>query len=284
MSSSCPFFDSKYITGKFHEQSTELNAFGLHQSNVHVPKTALLYSTQLDMLFPTSSISTLPPWPPAIGITTIHVPRLQAIVSLHSSIAIAAPAPVVWSTILNTTAYAEWSSFQPSLTILSQPKGFERDHDLLNLGTEFKATTDVAGTNIERTQVVSDVSTPDHPSNYVSLRLLKYDGTFFPNLQHVYRIAWVTREAGMSDRQFKSERFSEVIDLGDKRSVYRTWEAESGERAELVKRTILQGLEEGFETMGSELKARAEGVVRGGTQRGGNSGDVIEGADGFTGP
>ena len=82
---------------------------------------------------------------------------------------------------------------------------------------------------------VTDVSTPEAQSTYISTDVLEHDGSFAADLGKVHRIAW-TVEGGFVARGLKTERFHEIIDLGEgKGCEVRTWECQGGVLARAVK-------------------------------------------------
>ena len=107
---------------------------------------------------------------------------------------------------------------------------------------------------------VTDLSTPENPSRYVSAEVLEHDSSFEKNMRRVYRVAWTT-EGGFSARGLRSERFHEVIDLGEEGCEVRTWECQGGMLARLVKSLYKDTLQAKFEIWCQELKAEAERQV-----------------------
>lgn len=61
---------------------------------------------------------------------------------------------------------------------------------------------------------VSDVSTPQHLSSYIPEDILKNDGSFYPDLENLYRIAWITDpDSDIVKLGLSAERFNEIIPL-----------------------------------------------------------------------
>ena len=137
-----------------------------------------------------------PSWPPPNGLTSIHVPRLSALQTFSTQITISAPAPLVFDVIRNVSAYRSWSTLIASGSIISQPPHLsdnDTDPTLLHNGTHFNLTVTADPTHpVTVPQIVSDISTPNRPSNYVSKELLESDGSFYPDVGKVWRVAWIT--------------------------------------------------------------------------------------------
>ena len=106
---------------------------------------------------------------------------------------------------------------------------------------------------------VTDISNPTEPSNYIDRgNISDEEKTYTLDLTKVYRISWTT-EGGFVARGLKSERFNEIIDLGEGNGCeVRTWENQGGVLARAVKyyyKDVLMGKFQGWCT---ELKAEAE--------------------------
>lgn len=106
---------------------------------------------------------------------------------------------------------------------------------------------------------VTDLSTPESPSDYVPESLLKGKdaGTFMADLGRVYRVAWTT-EGGFLARGLKSERFHEVVVLGENECEVRTWECLGGVLARAVKWFYGETLMEKFGVWVGDLKGTCE--------------------------
>ena len=104
---------------------------------------------------------------------------------------------------------------------------------------------------------VTDYSTPDEQSDYVSKDLLEDDGSFEKDQGRVYRVAW-TLEGDYVTKGLRSERFHEIIDLGDHECEVRTWECQGGLLAKVVKSMYKDVLEAKFQQWCQELKTEAE--------------------------
>ncbi|KAL8830128.1 MAG: hypothetical protein Q9191_001609 [Dirinaria sp. TL-2023a] len=201
--------------------------------------------------------ASLAAWPPAAGLSTVLVPRNETLFSVFGSSYIHAPAALVFNNIRNTTAYPEWNTFTPAANITTNGANAP---GYISLGDTFTYivvlnASDPTNTTLSP-EIVRDISTPAHPSKYVSRRLLKHDGSFWPNLNKVYRAVWGDNNPAYGGA-LKTERFSEVIELGRKRSLYRTWENYGGPYANTVQ--PLQGeLQEDFGIYARDLKGYSE--------------------------
>lgn len=210
-------------------------------------------------------------WPPAQGLTTTLVPRQSTILPIYARTIINAPGALVWSILLDTSKYHTWNSFCPHVTIHSQPDDVpDSELSLLHLQTSF--TFDVImnpakPNNTTPTQCrVTDTSTPEKQSSYISPHILKEDGTYGSDLERLYRIAWTT-EGGFVARGLRSERFSEIIVSADGQNCeFRTWECQGGVLARAVKFTYGKTLLEKFAGWCTELKKEAEKRVEEGQE------------------
>ncbi len=107
---------------------------------------------------------------------------------------------------------------------------------------------------------VTDLSTPEKQSDYVLDALLE-DPSFTSDLDRVYRIAWTT-EGGFVARGLRSERFHEIIVLGEEECEVRTWECLGGVLARTVKWFYGELLMEKFGVWVGDLKGECERKVR----------------------
>ncbi|KAL2042187.1 hypothetical protein N7G274_005375 [Stereocaulon virgatum] len=210
-------------------------------------------------------------WPPANGLTTQRVPRLNVILPIHASTTVAAPASLVWSTLRDLSDFPTWNTFCPSATIHSQPKdAAESEANLLHLDTSFTFNVIMDASKpskITPTQLrVTDFSTPDAQSGYIPADVLKVDGTYEADLGKVYRIAWST-EGGFVARGLRSERFHEIIVLGENQCEVRTWECQGGVLARAVKYyykdTLMKKFAEWCEDLKRESERRAQNEATG---------------------
>ena len=222
------------------------------------------------MASPTSV--SLPPWPPAAGLTTINCPLDKTVFTINASTHIDAPAFLVWNTLRNTTAFPDWNSFTPHALITSQP--FEvnlppAEQSFLELDTAFtytivmdplKLAPDGKAETTNSQEKVSDVSTPNRPSAYVPESVITNSGSFYPDLSKVYRIAWIT-DGPIVQQGLFTERFSEIIDLGEGNGCeYRTWESQGGKLAVGVKQAYETLLQARFEDWCRDLKFESEKI------------------------
>ena len=104
---------------------------------------------------------------------------------------------------------------------------------------------------------VTDISTPDRPSSYITNDLMDSDCGFSSDLSKVYRIAWTT-EGGFVARGLKTERFHEIIVLGDEQCEVRTWECQGGILARTVKWIYQKTLKEKFADWCEDLRRETE--------------------------
>ncbi|KAG6991130.1 hypothetical protein G7Y79_00056g090110 [Physcia stellaris] len=212
------------------------------------------------------------PWPPSNGLTTPIVPRSSAILSVYGSAHIAAPASLVWQVLRDTSGYPRWNTFVPRVTIHSQPQSAdksEKDKHLLRKDTSF--TFHVVMDSSKPSKVtdirarVTDVSTPEEPSDYVHQTLADRqdeEKTYTLDLRKVYRISWTT-EGGFIARGLKCERFHEIIDLGEEGCEVRTWENQGGLLAYAVNYLYKDLFMRKFPEWCTELKVEAERLSEG---------------------
>ncbi|KAK5679330.1 hypothetical protein LTS10_008145 [Elasticomyces elasticus] len=194
-------------------------------------------------------------WPPTAGLSTVNVPRKDGILPVHASIRINAPAPDVFAALLNVSDYGKWNTFCPEVTI--------RDQNAQKLQSDTPFTFYVVmnsskpDSKTETGLRVSDISTPSSPSSYVPQSTLETDGSWTADLQKVYRVAWKS-EGGFVAKGLRSERFHEVIVLGEKECEVRTWEVMGGVLAHTVKWMYKQTLMDKFELWCKDLKKYCE--------------------------
>lgn len=202
-------------------------------------------------------------WPPSSGLTTVVVPRTDAVFHISSSTTIAAPASLVFDIVLHTDEYKEWNQFVPSARIAKQEAADGRDvnhpsHMHSNCIMTFdvvmnsKKPAGITETNL----LVTDISTPEQPTGYVSEELLQ-DPSFTADQSKVYRVSWATH-GGFVARGLRSERFHEVIATSDTECEVRTWEVMGGVLAYTVKWLYQSTLQDKFALWTSDLKKRAE--------------------------
>ena len=207
------------------------------------------------------------PWPPpqgsTSGLSTPTVPRKDVILPLASSTRISAPASTVFANILDTSTYLQWSSFVPKVSIHSQPSSVDRASKILHKDTLFtfhvildqKKPDKESPTKLR----ITDISTPDEQSDYVPRDVLEDPQSGYEsNLGKVYRVAW-KGEGGYQARGLRTERFHEVIVLGENECEVRTWELMGGLIARTVKWMYGKTLQERFGDWCRELKWFCEG-------------------------
>jgi uncharacterized protein YndB with AHSA1/START domain len=222
------------------------------------PKTVDFVNT-LPELNMTSATST---WPPPNGPTTPRVPRESTIVATYASTTVSAPAALVWSVLLETSKYPTWNGFCPRVTIHSQPQGVDKSDTSLHLNTSFTfhVVMDSAKPDkVTDTQLrVTDISTPEEPSQYIPQDVLDSEEAYASDLGKVYRIAWTT-EGTFVARGLRTERFHEIIPLGDGGECeVRTWECQGGILARAVKFYYKDVLIRKFGEWCEDLKMEAE--------------------------
>ncbi|KAF5847679.1 hypothetical protein GGP41_008939 [Bipolaris sorokiniana] len=209
-------------------------------------------------------------WPPANGLTTKVIPREKAIVELSYSTPVHAPAHLVFDTLLRTGNWSAWNTWVPRADISHPPSTSsgatnstkEDDESRLRVGTEmdFNVIMDASKPDsITHTYLkVSDISTPDAPSSYLSAEELA-DPSFTADLSKVYRVAW-TSNGGRMGLMPQIERFHEVIVTGDDTCEVRNWELMGGMVARLVKLFMMETLQEKVRLWCGDLKKYCEKV------------------------
>ncbi|KAI5367779.1 Putative START-like domain superfamily protein [Septoria linicola] len=202
-------------------------------------------------------------WPPASGLTTIVVPRKDAVLHIASSTTIAAPASFVLETVLHIENYKSWNQFVPSARILKQDlvegrdaSDFSHMHKGSIMNFDVVMDSKKPDKTTETNLLVTDISTPDTPSDYLSHELLQ-DPSFTADLSKVYRVSWTTH-GGFVARGLRSERFHEIIVKSDHECEVRTWEVMGGLLAYTVKWMFQSTLQTKFELWNSDLKQWCE--------------------------
>lgn len=111
---------------------------------------------------------------------------------------------------------------------------------------------------------VTDISTPEGPSDYIKQgKQDEEEKTYTLDFSKVYRISWTT-EGGFVARGLRSERFHEIIDLGEGNGCeVRTWENQGGVLARAVKFYYKDVLMKKFQGWCEELKIEAERLAKG---------------------
>lgn len=105
--------------------------------------------------------------------------------------------------------------------------------------------------------MVTDISTPQNPSDYVDTETRENDGTYTADLSSVYRVSWKAH-GGFASKGLRSERFHEIIVKGDNECEVRTWEVMGGLLAYTVKWMFQKTLDEKFKLWCEDLKKYSE--------------------------
>lgn len=233
----------------------------------------------------------LEPWPPK-SLSTVLVSASETICPSYASTKISAPASLVFSTLLDTSTYPEWNTWCPKVTIRSQPDANSdngsptsasspgpQPSPVLQKDTHFTLRVVMDASKPSKTTDtllrVTDISIPTKQSDYVPVSLLQ-SPSFTQNLAQVYRVAW-TVEGGFVARGLRSERFQEVIVLGQEECEVRTWECLGGILARTVKWSYGGTLMEKFGLWVKDLKDFCERRYEGGR---GHRGEYGEGDGG----
>ncbi len=108
---------------------------------------------------------------------------------------------------------------------------------------------------------VTDLSMPEDPSTYIPQDILDSEPSYSADVSQVYRIAWTT-EGGFVARGLRSERFHEIIPLGENECEVRTWECQGGVLARAVKFYYKEVLKKKFAEWCGDLKREAERKVK----------------------
>jgi hypothetical protein len=197
-------------------------------------------------------------WPPS-KLATTTVSHKDAVLTTTGSVRIEAPAAKVYETLLNVGDYQSWNTWIPKVTIKSQPEGVADSDTTLHLDTlfVFHVIMDAKKPQSETpTELrMSDISTPDRPSDYVRGELLSEEHGFTPDASKVYRMAWKS-EGGFPG--LFAERFHEIIPTGENSCEVRTWEVMKGVLAYTVKWLYAKTLREKFVLWCQDLKSKCE--------------------------
>lgn len=198
-------------------------------------------------------------WPPSNGLCSPTVPRKDAVFQTPASIRINAPASLVFDIVLCTADYPQWNSFVPKVEILEQPDS-SRDKSVMQTGSVMHFFVVMDSSKPDKFQEtglqVTDISTPDKPSEYLSPEDLA-DPSYTSDLSKVYRVSW-KQHGGFASRGLKTERFHEIIILDEKECELRTWEVYGGLLAHTVKWMYKQTLIDKFQLWSDDLKKYAE--------------------------
>ena len=201
-------------------------------------------------------------WPPPPRRATKVVPRRDTTPTISGRTTNDPPPPLIWSVLRDTSTYSSWNSFCPEVAIHSQPPDVPSEQQQwLHKDTSFTLNVVMnAAKAHKRTPTllrITDVSTPSQHSSYISQETLREDGSYEPDLGRVWRISWTT-EGGFVARGLRTERFSEIIDLGSGECEYRTWECQGGVLATTVKWLYEKTLQEKFAEWCADLKRECE--------------------------
>jgi hypothetical protein len=205
-------------------------------------------------------------WPPAAGLSTVVVPRSEAILTTIATTSISAPASLVFDIVRNAGDYGSWNTFVPRVTIHSQPAGVDSSSAMLENQTSFTYHVIMDSSKPTKetpTQLrVTDVSTPEKPSSYIPQDVLDSDETYTSDLSDVYRISW-SSEGGLVSRGLKTERFHEIIVVDENSCHVRTWENHGNFLARTVKWMYQDTLRVKFQDWCDDLKKYSEQKVKG---------------------
>ncbi|KAF2034597.1 hypothetical protein EK21DRAFT_55892 [Setomelanomma holmii] len=196
-------------------------------------------------------------WPPQSGLTTPTVPLKTQVFSLHASTTIHTPASFIFAILLDTSTYPDWCTFIPKVDIVSPSP----NSGILTSGMKitFHACMGAAGSSTRPTPlVVTDISTPTNPSEYIPASTLTSDPTYTSDLSTVYRVSWASDKSSSSAVGPSTERFHEVLVWGEEECKVRTWECMGGAVAHVVKWMYKGTLEGKFESWCAELKGYGE--------------------------
>ncbi|KAK6436381.1 hypothetical protein LTR95_007424 [Oleoguttula sp. CCFEE 5521] len=200
-------------------------------------------------------------WPPSEGLSTPTVALRDSLLTLSASTNINASAALVLDILRATPQYKDWNTWCPDVTFESQPADAPAA-DTLNNGTVFTFHVIMDASKPTKTTatrlVVTDISTPEHPSDYISSTSVDSMKAYTSDLSTVYRISW-KGDGGFPG--LRSERFHEIIIRGDKQCEVRTWEVMGGVLARTVKWFYQKTLNEKFELWCSDLKKRSESLA-----------------------
>ncbi|RDI88289.1 hypothetical protein Vi05172_g1782 [Venturia inaequalis] len=200
-------------------------------------------------------------WPPKRGLSTPTTPYTSAILTIASSTPVSAPAPLVLSILRDTSRYPDWNTWCPNVDILSQPAGTPPDSKILEKDTLMLLHPIMDASKPDKdtpTQLrITDISTPESPSSYISRGILDEDPGYTSDLSKVYRISWKS-EGGFVSMGLQTERFHEIIVVDDGSCEVRTWEVMGGILARTVKWMFKKTLEEKFELWCKDLKKVSE--------------------------
>ena len=94
-------------------------------------------------------------------------------------------------------------------------------------------------------------------NSYIDQKTLEEDPGYFSDLSKLYRISWTT-EGLFVKLGVRSERFHEILVLGENECEVRTWECQAGMAARAVKWMFKDTLARGFQSWCDGLKKQSE--------------------------
>ena len=217
-------------------------------------------------------------WPPKEGVSTPTVSVQDSVFAITGSAQINAPASFVFDILLDTSTYPEWCTFVPKVVVdeqpssATQPPGDEADSKsaVLRLGSKFTFFAVMGSPGSKQTPThltISDLSTPLEPSSYIAPMTLEASPVYTADLSKLYRVAWKSDKADLFAKGLNTERFHEVIVIGQEQCEVRTWEVMGRLLAHTVKWLYRKTLERKFDEWCAELKAFSEKQWAEGQQR-----------------
>lgn len=211
-------------------------------------------------------------WPPSSGLGTPTVPHKDRVFQVSATTKINAPAAHVFEAVLKVGDYKDWNTFCPEVRILKQPPSAPdapsenepddvNDSSRMRVGTimQFMVIMDAGKPNkTTPTELeVTDISTPEKPTEYIDAGTREKEPSYTADLSKVYRVSWKSH-GGFVSRGLRTERFHEIIVLGENECEMRTWEVMGGMLAYTVKWTFQKTLDEKFRLWGDDLKKYCE--------------------------
>ncbi|KAF2110008.1 hypothetical protein BDV96DRAFT_458812, partial [Lophiotrema nucula] len=167
----------------------------------------------------------------------------QGVFNTSASIEIATTKAAAWDALTNYPAYAEWNPFTRSATVIS-PNGTNLPEQRPVEGKKL-----LLRVQIPPLPLPVNSSTPDNPL---------HTQVSFENITHVQpelgRLAWKYEP----EIALEAERWQAVSDVGGGKVLYESREVYSGSLAEVVKASMGEGLQEGFEAQALGLKIYLE--------------------------
>lgn len=168
--------------------------------------------------------------------------------SIYADTVIDAPPQAVYDALLDIDKWPEWNTFVPAVHITSHPHAH---HKSLRMMEGTNMTFDVQMTKDEKT-------TSKEVCNHVGqLKTLANHAP--PAITH---IRWSLHNAALMAPGFviKAERTNEIEDLGNGKTMYRTWETFGGWVAKsMIQKKYEQALKDRFQEWCQDLKKYLEG-------------------------